>query len=41
MRKVCGNIFEDHTVQLYLNIRRWFSQIFQLYDIYIGLWQIF
>ncbi len=37
MRKVCGHIFEDRNVQLYLNIHRRFSQIFRLYDdIYIG-----
>ena len=25
MRKVCGNIFEDHNVQLYLNVHRIFG----------------
>ena len=25
MRKVCGNIFEDHNVQLYLNVHRRFG----------------
>jgi len=24
-QKVCGNIFEDHNIQLYLNIRRRFG----------------
>ena len=24
-RKVCGNIFEDHNVQLYLNVHRRFG----------------
>ena len=38
MRKVCGNIFEDRNVQLYLNVHQRFSQIFQLYDIYIGIY---
>ena len=26
MRKVCGNIFEDHNVQLYLNVHRRFGR---------------
>ena len=38
MRKVCGNIFEDCNVQLYLNVHQRFSQIFRLYDIYIGIY---
>ena len=25
MRKVCGNIFEDHNIQLYLNVHRRFG----------------
>ena len=25
MRKVCGNFFEDHNVQLYLNVHRRFG----------------
>ena len=44
MRKVCGNIFEDRkrcNVQLNLNVHLRFSQIFQLYDIYIGICQTF
>ena len=44
MRKVCGNIFEDHNVQLYLKVHRRFGggQIFRLYDgIYIGICRIF
>ena len=45
MRKVCGNIFEDHkrcNVQPNLNVHRKFSQILRLYDdIYIGICQIF
>ena len=38
MRKVCGNIFEDHK-RLNLNVHQRFSQILQLYnDIYIGIY---
>ena len=37
MRKVCGNIFEDRK-RLNLNVHQRFSQIFRLYDIYIGIY---
>ena len=41
MRKVCGNIYEDRNVQLYLNVHQRFSQIFRLYDdIYIGIYML-
>ena len=41
MRKVCSKFFEDRNVQLNLNVHWRFSQIFRLYDIYIGICRIF
>ena len=41
MRKVCGNIFEDHKtlrVQHTLNIHWRFSKILPLYNIYTGIY---